>query len=217
MRMNNYLIRFRPVIWTIYPELVPLVCSKEFGAVCWIKVHRIDWFFMRQISDITAFIFNISEVPQLDCSINRGCSHQPITPRVEFCMGHFGFVQLLFENLMSIQAKQKKSSSIISSHKHLTTNRHVQTAVPVTGRVTFVALKLYTNTSSHNIQFILDIMAVKYTQIHTHHQTKLKWQWSHLTKKQRLSERQMWQAISDKSTVDLYCMLKGNCFCRTAI
>lgn len=207
---------------------------------------------MRQISDITAFVFNISEVPQLDCSINRGCSHQPITPRVEFCMGHFGFVQLLFENLnvlekinknfntiiyiysysffsmriylgisltylMSIQAKQKKSSSIISSHKHLTTNRHVQTAVPVTGRVTFVALKLYTNTSSHNIQFILDIMAVKYTQIHTHHQTKLKWQWSHLFKKQRLSERQMWQAISDKSTVDLYCMLKGNCFCRTAI
>lgn len=46
--------------------------------------------------------------------------------------------------LMSIQAKQEKSSSAVPSRKHLTANGHVHTAVPVTGRVTFVALKPYT-------------------------------------------------------------------------
>lgn len=127
---------------------------------------------MRHFSNITAFVFHISEVPQLDRSINRGCCHQPVTARVEFCMGHFGFVQLLFENLnmfskirisalllilamrtdlyisltylMSIQAKQEKSSSVVPSRKHLAANGHVHTAVPVTGRVRFVALKPYT-------------------------------------------------------------------------
>jgi len=54
---------------------------------------------MRHFSNVTAFVFHFSEVPQLDRSINRGRCHQPVTTRVKFCMGHFGFVQLLFENL----------------------------------------------------------------------------------------------------------------------
>lgn len=52
---------------------------------------------------------------------------------------------------LSIQAKQEKSSSIVPSRKHLTANRHVHTAEPVTGIVTFVALKPYTHVHLHVI------------------------------------------------------------------
>ncbi len=62
---------------------------------------------------------------------------------------------------MSIQAKQKYSSSIVSSHKHLPTNRHVHTAVPVTGRETFEALKLYMQIYIEIISNLYPIMAVK--------------------------------------------------------
>jgi len=54
-------------------------------------------------------------------------------------------------NFLSIQAEQEKSSSIVPSGKHLTANRHVHTAVPVTGRVTFVALKPYPHVHLHVI------------------------------------------------------------------
>lgn len=58
---------------------------------------------MRHLSQITAFVFDVSKVPQFNRGINRGCCQQPITPRVEFCMSHFAWMQLLIKNLNSWQ------------------------------------------------------------------------------------------------------------------
>ncbi len=110
---------------------------------------------------------------------------------------------------MSIQAKQKYSSSIVSSHKHLPTNRHVHTAVPVTGRETFEALKLYMQIYLEIISNLYPIMAVKGMGFN-------KWKTVIKYKKTHWKTNVANNLKKDKS-INLYYTLKGNCSYKTAI
>lgn len=61
-------------------------------------------------------VFDVSQVPKFHRVINRGRRQQPIAAGVEFCVGHFGFVQLVIENLR--KSEQKPSATIMSSCKN---------------------------------------------------------------------------------------------------
>ena len=59
----------------------------------------VDSFVMWQLMEEALLVFDVSQVPKFHCVVNRGRRQQPITAQVELCVGHFGFVQLVFENL----------------------------------------------------------------------------------------------------------------------
>lgn len=54
---------------------------------------------MRQVVEETLLVFDVSQVPKFHCVVDGRCGQQPITAGVELCVGHFGFVQLITENL----------------------------------------------------------------------------------------------------------------------
>lgn len=60
---------------------------------------RVDGFLVRKLMEETFLVFNVSQIPKFDCVVNRSCGQQPITARIELHVGHFGFVQLVVENL----------------------------------------------------------------------------------------------------------------------
>lgn len=51
-------------------------------------------------------VFDVPQVPKLHRVVNGGRHQQPITTGVELGMSHFGFVQLVTENL---QCHKKRS------------------------------------------------------------------------------------------------------------
>lgn len=55
-------------------------------------------------------VFHVPQIPKLHRVVDRGRRQQPITAGVEFCMCHFGFVQLFTENLQC-QKKKKPTTS----------------------------------------------------------------------------------------------------------
>lgn len=58
-------------------------------------------------------VFEVSQVPEFHRVVNRSCRQQPITAGVELCMGHFGFVQFLTENL------QYQNKTLGNLNRHL--------------------------------------------------------------------------------------------------
>lgn len=61
---------------------------------------------MRHFIEEARLVLDVPQVPKLHCVIDRGRRQQPVTSGVELCMRHFGFVQLVTENLRERQ-KQK--------------------------------------------------------------------------------------------------------------
>lgn len=104
LKIRTQCIIYSHFFWTAWCHK-PQICSK-----CWPgaamrrqRVTRVDGFLMRQVVEEARLISDVSQVPELHRVVHWGCCQQPITTGVELCMGHFGFVQLLTENLTSRQ------------------------------------------------------------------------------------------------------------------
>lgn len=59
----------------------------------------VDAFFVRKVMEEAFLVFDVSQIPKFDRVVDRSCGQQPITAWTELGVGHFGFVQLVAENL----------------------------------------------------------------------------------------------------------------------
>lgn len=63
------------------------------------SVTWVDRFLMRHLMEEALLVFEVSQVPKFHRVVDWGRRQQPITTGVELRMGHFGFMQLVAENL----------------------------------------------------------------------------------------------------------------------
>lgn len=60
---------------------------------------RVDGSLVRHFAEEAFLVFHVPQVPKFNRVVNRGRRQQPVASGVELCVGHFGFVQFVAENL----------------------------------------------------------------------------------------------------------------------